>query len=303
MNTILSHVFRNLTLIFIDLERKSIFGAERGSKDFRNMYLDHVLSKSRSECEQVVNIIHDAEKEYTNRENNTFAWDGVRAATVRAEASRRWFCPYDALPAVAITPPPRQLPSPTVEDYPGPHLDGSPSNPPELPSSSVQFLRFSLFSSPLSPPLSPLTFFTPSFFHFFSFSLLWFVISSILVFYSSARSYPFLSFVVLSSSSLSSFRLKFPGPSILFAFLSTSPLLSPASPYSPLSPCVYLYLLFSFSFPPDVVSFLSFSSDPSSPHSVSLLRYNSTPTSLVRELVFPYTPLFLAVPLSVRGCV
>lgn len=164
------------------------------------------------------------------------------------------------------------------------------------------------FSASLFPPLLlllplPTHFFHSIFLSFFSSSLLWFVISSILVFYSSARSYPFLSFVVLSSSSLSSFRLKFPGPSILFAFLSMSPLLSPASPYSPLLPCVYLYLLFSFSFPPDVVSFLSFSSDPSSPHSVSLLRYNSTPTSLVRELVFPYTPLFLAVPLSVRGCV
>lgn len=156
----------------------------------------------------------------------------------------------------------------------------------------------SSFSSPL-----PAHFFHSIFLSFFSFSLLWFVISSILVFYSSAQSYPFLSFAVLSSSSLSSFRLKFPGPSILFVFLFMSPLLSPTSPYSPLSSCVYLYLLFSFSFPPDVVSFLSFSSDPSSPHSVSLLRYNSTPTSLVQELVFPYTPLFLAVPLSVRGCV
>lgn len=51
-------------------------------------------------------------------ENNTFAWYGVRAATVRGEASRRWFCPYDALPPVALTPPPRRLPSPTVEDHP-----------------------------------------------------------------------------------------------------------------------------------------------------------------------------------------
>lgn len=159
----------------------------------------------------------------------------------------------------------------------------------------------SFLLSSFSPP--PRSLFSLHLSFIFSFSLLWFVISSILVFYSSARSYPFLSFVVLSSSSLSSFRLKFPGPSILFAFLSMSSLLSPASPYSPLSPCVYLYLLFSFSFLPDVISFLSFSSDPYSPHSVSLLRYNSTPTSLVRELVFPYTPLFLAVPLSVRGCV
>lgn len=248
MNTILSHVFRNLTLIFIDLERKSIFRAECGSKDFRNMYLDHVLSKSRSKCEQVVNIIHDAEKEYTDRKNNTFAWDGVRAATVRAEASRRWFCPYDALPAVAITPPPRQLPSPTVEDYPGPHLDGSPSNPPELPSSSVQFLRFSLSSSPPSPPPPHSLFSLHLSFIFFFFSpvirhILYpclLLIRTILPFFIFRRPFIFFSFKF-------SFKVSWSFDSLCFSF-HVSSTLSCFALFTPFTLCL-LISAFLFLFP------------------------------------------------------
>lgn len=90
-------------------------------------------------------------------ENNTFAWYGVRAATVRGEASRRWFCPYDALPPVALTPPPRRLPSPTVEDHPGPRSLGWFTLKPSgtylrHPRDSLSSLPFVVSSSP--PPLS-----------------------------------------------------------------------------------------------------------------------------------------------------
>lgn len=56
----------------------------------------------------------------TDREDDTFAGNGVRAATVHVEASRRSFCPYDALPAARryqphhrITAPPPPSPSPS----------------------------------------------------------------------------------------------------------------------------------------------------------------------------------------------
>lgn len=54
--------FENLTSILVDCERKSIPVAKREPRDSRSQCLDHVSPKSRSECEQVVNIMHDARK-------------------------------------------------------------------------------------------------------------------------------------------------------------------------------------------------------------------------------------------------
>ena len=90
-------------------------------------------------------------------ENNTFAWYGVRAATVRGEASRRWFCPYDALPPVALTPPPRRLPSPTVEDHPGPRSLGWFTLKPS--GTYLRHPRDSLSSLPFGSCLLPLPLF------------------------------------------------------------------------------------------------------------------------------------------------
>ncbi|EFN79492.1 hypothetical protein EAI_12446 [Harpegnathos saltator] len=69
------------------------------------------------------NVIRDSPRTSTGHEDNTFASNGVRAATVRVEASRRSFCPYDAPPASARInpttmspppPPPLPLPSPAA---------------------------------------------------------------------------------------------------------------------------------------------------------------------------------------------
>lgn len=135
-------------------------------------------------------------------ENNTFAWYGVRAATVRGEASRRWFCPYDALPPVALTPPPRRLPSPTVEDHPGPRSLGWFTLKPSgtylrHPRDSLSSLPF-VSSSP--PPLSVSLSFP------FRFSSFPFSISLSLSLFSSIRCFRLLCLVLVLLGWFSSCR-------------------------------------------------------------------------------------------------
>lgn len=71
--------------------------------------------------------------------------NGDRAATVHAEASRRWICPCGALPVVGVTPPLRRPPSPTAEDHPRM----------VRPETLRSYLRHPRSSSFLSPSIFP----------------------------------------------------------------------------------------------------------------------------------------------------